>query len=358
MAGDEPLCRASPNTSPDEAIVPTFIAVTPPSDPILVTVGGSQNIIQPVAGAGPSQVSVGQQPSPALPEPLLKPRGMAWMMSTKASGSISISATTASGFFTVRWWDGQVQVVGPASAASPLFATRAISSTGDWSGSSPKEVYVWAGNRTQSGELLSLSAASAGAVFLDVSGCESLESLNCATNSLSSLDLSRTPSLRFLYCQSNSLQVLDTSLLPLLRELYCQANGLPSLNLAGNRRIEVLQCNNNQLTGLSLDGLTALTRLYCHYNLLTLLDLRPATSLREVNCVGNLLTSVRAAGLRLSGALAGVFSQNQLSAQALNLLYSDLAATTGGSLYVSSNPGTSSDTTSIATSKGYTIYGS
>ena len=283
---------------------------------------------------------------------------MAWLMSTKSSGSISISATTTSGFFTVRWWDGQVQVVGPASAASPGLATRAIPVNGDWSGSSPKEVYVWSGSRTQGGELLSLSLASAGAAFLDVTGCESMTSLDCSSNSLTSLDLSRSPAIRALYCQSNAIRVLDTSLLPLLRELYCQANSLASLNLAANRAIEVLQCNNNQLTGLSLEGLASLTRLYCHYNTLAQLDCRPATSLREINCVGNLLTSVRVAGLRLSGALAGIFSQNQLSAQALNLIYADLAATAGGSLYVAANPGVTGDTPSIATSKGYAVYGS
>lgn len=335
----------------------TYISIAP-SSPIAVTVGSAPVVSQTVSAAGPTQVSAGTSGTTlGRPEPPPKPRGMAWLMTTKSSGSVSISATTASGFFTVRWWDGSVQIAGPTSASSPVFATKAVPSLGDWSGSSPKEAYIWAGSRTQSGELLSLSLASAGATFLDVTGCESMTSLDCSSNSLASLDLSRSPAIRTLYCQSNAIRVLDTSLLPSLRELYCQANSLNSLNLAANRAIEVLQCNNNQLTGLSLEGLASLARLYCHYNFLTLLDLRPATSLREVNAVGNLLTSVRAAGLRLGGALAGAFSQNRLSAQALNLLYADLAQTTGGSLYVAANPGATGDTPAIATSKGYTVYG-
>lgn len=338
--------------------MPTTISIAP-SSPITVSVGSAPVVSQSVSSSGSTQVTAGVVPATqSPPEPPPKPRGMAWLMTTKSSGTVAVSARSSTGYFTVRWWDGQVQIVGPASAAAPLTATRAVPSVGDWSGSSPKEVYVWPGNRTQSGDLTFLSVASTGAAFVDVGNCDLLETFDCSSNAISSLDLSRSPALRSLACGNNVIKTLDTSSLPLLRELYCQANLLTSLSLSANRSLDVLQCNNNQISSLPLDRLSSLSRLYCHYNKLTLIDLRPAASLREVNCTGNILTSVQAAGIRLVGALAGVFSQNQLSSQALNILYADLAATSGGSLYVSSNPGTSGDTPVIATSKGYVVYGS
>ena len=53
----------------------------------------------------------------------------------------------------------------------------------------------------------------------------------------------------------------------------------------------------------------------------------------------------------------GNLSSNSLTAAALDQFYTDLLSGTGA-LYVESNAGTASDTPSIATTKGYTVYGS
>ena len=55
----------------------------------------------------------------------------------------------------------------------------------------------------------------------------------------------------------------------------------------------------------------------------------------------------------------GVAGQ-QLSAAALNQLYTDLVQRTSGSgsILVHNNPGTAADDPTIATGKGYTVYGS
>ena len=53
-------------------------------------------------------------------------------------------------------------------------------------------------------------------------------------------------------------------------------------------------------------------------------------------------------------AIAG----HQLSAAALNQLYTDLSNTNNGVIVVHGNPGTSADDPSVATAKGYIIYGS
>jgi hypothetical protein len=85
-----------------------------------------------------------------------------------------------------------------------------------------------------------------------------------------------------------------------------------------------------------------------------------------MRCRYNSLTSLRAQGASLgygyyyntNSFSSGVDAQdNQLSAAALNQFYTDLA--NGASpLIVGNNPGTTGDDPSIATNKGYTVYGS
>lgn len=62
-------------------------------------------------------------------------------------------------------------------------------------------------------------------------------------------------------------------------------------------------------------------------------------------------TAYYAGGIRLQG--------QDLDASALNRLYTDLGSNSDGdAIFVDGNPGTTSDTPSIATDKGWTVYGS
>ena len=140
----------------------------------------------------------------------------------------------------------------------------------------------------------------------------------------------------------------------------CDENGAASGSLT------YLYCNNNSLTSLDVSGLTALTALYCSGNSLTSLDVSGLTALTSMDCSGNSLTSLRAVGVAPTGYYSTSFAQylggfdlrnNSLSASALNQLYTDLANGTG-ILIVGGNPGTASDDPTIATAKGYTVYGS
>ncbi len=69
---------------------------------------------------------------------------------------------------------------------------------------------------------------------------------------------------------------------------------------------------------------------------------------------GALLASVSLPGIRYSFSVA---SQG-LSSSALNSLYGNLATTTGQTITVTGNPGTSGDDPTIATAKGWTVTGS
>jgi len=110
----------------------------------------------------------------------------------------------------------------------------------------------------------------------------------------------------------------------------------------------------------------ALTSLDCFGNSLTSLDVSGLTALAMLNCKGNPLTSLRAQNVGLSGGFyyssvsasySAIISDNQLGAAALDQFYTDLAAGTSP-LLVFNNPGTAGDDPSIATNKGYTVYGS
>jgi len=332
--------------------LPVSFATTSPQ--VSVVVGGQQPIQISQPASQPLTLSADAAPVLRVSPPD-KPRGMVCLHSVKSSGSVTISGLTTSGYLTIRWWDGVVQIAGPFNGTTPMTASRTIPSTGNWSGASPKTIYAWSGNRSQSGQITSISCVSGGLYAADFTNCESLTSADVSNNSLASLLLDRCPALRLLYCHTNELPELELGSLSLLQELYCHANRLTALKLPLS--LLSVQCNDNLIQTLSLAGLSSLVNLYCHYNQLTTLDLRPSPSLKNFNCLGNRLTSVRATGLALNGVVGGSLGQNLLSGPALDAFYHDLAVAPGGKLYVTGNPGVNSDNPQIATAKGYQVYG-
>jgi hypothetical protein len=114
--------------------------------------------------------------------------------------------------------------------------------------------------------------------------------------------------------------------------------------------------NGYHITHLNIAQATKLQALYCRNNELTDLDISQNTALRYLYCYGNNLTSITA-----SPAITSLFEyidckDNQLSASALNALFSDLPTTTaGGRIYIRNNPGTATCDPSIAAAKGWTV---
>jgi Leucine-rich repeat (LRR) protein len=178
-------------------------------------------------------------------------------------------------------------------------------------------------------------------------------------------------------CNNNSLTSLDASGLTALLFLSCHSNPLTSLDVSGLTALTVLACSNNSLTSLDVSGLTALTQLICSNNSLTSLDASGLTALTQLICSNNSLTSLRAVGVGAAsygatsylgygsyGYSGGLQLQNNnMSAAALDQFYADLATLPPGYSYnaivvVGDNPGTDGDDPTIATAKGYTVYGS
>jgi len=356
----------------------------------------------------------------AEPEEQLNPPGMARLVTVQDSGTVSLSALSTTGYIAALWWDGSVQVFGSGSAGSDVTVSKSVPSSGNWSKSAPKEIFIWsctAGNATQSGDLTGLDCWDTAITSLNVSGLTALTTLYCWGTAIASLNVSGLTALTTLYCNGcTAITSLNVSGCTALTTLYCndctaiaslnvsgltaltaigcfQCTSLTSLNVSGCTALTGLDCNgctaiaslnvsgltalttlycggNTALTSLNVSGCTALTTLYCNdCTAITSLNVSGLTALTTLYCGGcTSLTSLRAVGVAPSGygnasATTGyvnisVFNAN-LSAAALNQLYTDLGTVTyAATIGVAGNPGTASDDPTIATAKGYTVYGS
>jgi uncharacterized protein YjdB len=215
---------------------------------------------------------------------------------------------------------------------------------------------------------------------LDLKECPGLLYLNCITNQITALDVSNVTTLQYIFFYSNQLTTVNLSGLSALKTLNLYSNSLTSLNVDDCTSLEDLDCNNNKITSLDLNGCKAvLTDLDCSYNEMTSLNLSGFSALNEFTCRNNKLktldltncTSLRRVyslyneleTINVSGCPALVFLRtmiNSLSAAELNRIFTDLPVRTGtgssGQLYISTNPGTDDCDTSIATSKGWSVY--
>jgi len=356
----------------------------------------------------------------AEPEEHLNPPGMARLVTVQDSGTVSFRARSTTGYIAALWWDGSVQVFGSGSAGSDVTVSKSVPSSGNWSKSAPKEIFIWsctAGNATQSGDLTGLDCWDTAITSLNVSGLTALTTLYCWGTAIASLNVSGLTALTTLYCNGcTAITSLNVSGCTALTTLYCndctaiaslnvsgltaltaigcfQCTSLTSLNVSGCTALTGLDCNgctaiaslnvsgltalttlycggNTALTSLNVSGCTALTTLYCNdCTAITSLNVSGLTALTTLYCGGcTSLTSLRAVGVAPSGygnasATTGyvnisVFNAN-LSAAALNQLYTDLGTVTyAATIGVAGNPGTASDDPTIATAKGYTVYGS
>jgi Leucine-rich repeat (LRR) protein len=228
----------------------------------------------------------------------------ATLVSTKSTGNVSGFARSTTGYIKVEWWDSTSNVYGMGVAGNNLAWSKAAGGAGS------KTLLIYPSD---------------------------------ASGNLSG-------SLTSLLCNNNSLTSLDVSGLTALTNLFCDGNSLTSLNVSGLTALTNLTCFSNSLTSLDVSGLTALTNLFCNNNSLT--------SLRAVGAVFDTGKWKNKKKGRAT-VVQAIFS-NQLNAAALNQFYTDLGATTPGTgfLDVSGNSGITTDDPTIATNKGYVVFGS
>ena len=345
----------------------TAISATVTGSAINVSVSGGVGAVsfpQGIATPAPVQSVNGQIGNVIIPMPAgvpHKPPGVVWLVSVLDLGTFSLSARSTTGYVAVLWWDGSVQSYGVGSNLQYISASKSVLSSGNWAQSAPKQVFVWsclsATSAARFGSLTGFSCTTKSVSHLSIDACPSLTEVSCDSNQLTTLSLTGCTSLQTISCHLNSLTSLDISEATALTSLYCQGNALRGLDVTRNTALQILSCSTNQLTTLNLSQNSALAGLYCFGNQLTSLDIRNKPSLSNVNASSNALTSILASGVQASGVVGMNVSSNNLGAQALNTLYTDLAAVQSGVIYVSGNPGVSGDSPTIATAKGYTVNG-
>lgn len=123
--------------------------------------------------------------------------------------------------------------------------------------------------------------------YLNVSGCDKLETLQCHYNyELEELVLGNHPAMTILHCHGNKLTSIDVSSCVALDNFACGENQLTSLDISSLTAMTKLSCNNNQLSSLNLNSNTKLTTLNCGYNPLGVLDVSKNTDLTQISCYG------------------------------------------------------------------------
>ena len=260
-------------------------------------------------------------------------QGGARFVTIQTAGTTYITVRSNTGYFTVRWWDGTTNTYGTGSTANTFTGSKALPSSGAYSGGAPKEIYIWpstsAGVYTQGAQLTFLSPSS---YLID---------LDCDNNpALTALNLS------WYYGHSLSFQNL-----PALTSIAIYNGG------GFGKTVD-------------LSGLLALTSVQFINTGLEKLLLPAAANLHSLMTDGNSnLNEIRAVGVSGAGTYWSKWSyssgisvvNNDLSAAALNQFFTDLAAADSNAnspyIFVSGNPGSATCNTSIATNKGYAVLG-
>lgn len=132
---------------------------------------------------------------------------------------------------------------------------------------------------------------------LNASGCTSLTGLGLDVKSLASLNLSGCTSLKTLGCDNRQMEHLNVSGCTSLMELDCSNNVLTSLNVSGCTSLTNLECSNNVLTSLDVSGCIALAELKCIDNLLSSLNMQGCSSLHYLECQNNSFTNLKISNL-------------------------------------------------------------
>ena len=337
-----------------------------------------------------------------------------------SSGNYSMQVRTSTGYARVDWWDGTSVTYGSGNPGSYMDITKSISSPYDNSSSKTYVLYSCTSGGVRSGNMTHYSSSQSKThSYFDVSGCASLEtitlriytgtSLNISNKpllydlnlinhqNLSSLTLSGLPSLVSLNVNQTALaNTTGWSSLPSVQYLFLGGAPFTSLDLSGFSNLVTFSYygGNPNLSSITLNNFVNLTTVEIGDTTSTLsINLDNNDSLLSCNCstfnnaaitdisvnnctaltdvvLGNnaSMTSVRAIGVGANMTYTfgsyyyslgdGIDVSNcNLDATALDQLYTDLDTTTEGYLLVYGNPGVGSDDPSIATAKGWTVYG-
>lgn len=280
--------------------------------------------------------------------------------------SVLVYATSTTGYWKVVWWDnttairgnGDPEWEGAASVESP--------------NSSPKTVRVFSCTAAgvPSGGLTYINLGYDTQEFMtayDFSECRTLTSVALDAGPVfPSLTVGQLPLLWRLAVSASTVR-LDKESLPALSALILSGltgASVDASNLPLLAELSLFSCES--LDTISLANTPALSSLFfSNCPALKAVDFshRGAATLSAYGCES--LASIRAVGTSLdygyfyemypTSSGGSNFSYNNLSAAALNQLFTDLAPTETGVLLVNDNPGSATCDPTIATAKGYIV---
>jgi len=239
----------------------------------------------------------------------------------------------ASGTFPVKTSSGYARVVNPTNgldsqvgdgvAANNINCTLSSTSTNGL----PRAfavISVASGGSVRSGNINDISMPSKFVTNFDGAGLSGLGSLTLYSNSLTSFSAAGMSSLISLDLNDNSLTSFSTAGMPsYVTYINLANNSLTNFSATGVVEISILNLDNNSLTGVNMNNVAA----------------------------GGYYTNSVYYSLGLD------VSNNNLSADALDAMYTSLGLTLDAVIDVRDNPGAESSNASIATAKGYTVIG-
>jgi hypothetical protein len=299
---------------------------------------------------------------------------------------------TSTGYFKIEWWDGTTQVVSPfgldyiymnfngsISGSSGSFS-KIVTSQYD---GVPKDVRIYSclPNGTKSGYIIGVDLSSSSISFLDLSQASSLtharlqEQYGSYYGGVSAnkvaLDIILNANITDLDVVDCNMTALDLSGCSSLVDLSVSLNPLPDYSFLDPVRSQLQNLQAGQLsnTYADLSYMTSLQKLWMFNATEEIFDITGCSSL--IQLLGQLspnLTNIYASGVggamnystysTYSSFASGFNLSNcNLDAAALDDLYSSLDYGSG-IIMVGGNLGTSSDDPTIATAKGFTVYGS
>jgi len=306
----------------------------------------------------------------AVPSSMSESATFGTKKSTGTFGGLSSAYMTSStGYFKVEWWDGTSTQYGSGDPNTTYNITKSVVAPYNTSSEKLFTMYPTDSSGKRKGYFIAIYFSSLGNCPVSSSDVTKCRRLNTLTLVGPLTSYTHNPNLQYLTISNSSLTSLSFSKDTVLDGLIFVSNSsATNVNLANCPVLTSVDLSSNSsLTSIS--NITSCTYLYsfiCSGSTgITSLSFSGLMYLVWINVSSCALTSIRAAGCNLyllsnntySSWFGGAWlSANSLNAAALNQFYTDIGPA-NGIIRVDGNPGTTSDTPTIATGKGYTVLG-
>lgn len=283
---------------------------------------------------------------------------------TTYANAFTVNVKSSTGYARMMNFDGTLQAVVGSGSPSSQLSLSPKATVSPYNSRIPKfyAIYPCTAGGSADGNLTYIYTGNTSITAVDVLSLSAVEYLGLLSQKLSSfsgeglsavteIDISGNllksfsgvgmPSLKIANLRYNTLTNFNNIGTPLLENLDLTANPISSFDTSRMATMKKLNLSETLISSFDGSGLSTIAELYLGYN----------TNLTSVLMQG--ISVQNDAELNYYPAID--LPSCGMSAAALNALYTSLAPTTGCYLAVGNNPGSATDTPSIATAKGYTV---